>query len=798
MQPLTIEEIFEYNNAKVCYICKSKFDSDDRLKLKNRDHSHYDGKYQGPACTWCNLLNRSQRQIPIYFHNFKKYDSKIIISCIKNAMGSCYGKMPSNATGSKFKILASNSQNFRSINYRSYRFADSIEHMPLSLEKLVDTLNKTYRIKDFKILMQSETIFKQSWSMKKMELICRGKGIFPYTLCDHILEMKKLRSIPKRKLFYNTLLDRPCSKADYNHAKEVWSTFKIKDLHEYNKLYNHSDVLMLAESFFLYRKVILQEFKLDPSHFFGIPSLSFNCMLKYSKIKLEHLSDGMMNDFFRKSIRGGVCFVKTRYETGEPKFKDSSFQNYIKYLDANNLYGTCMQFKLPYKNFKFLDGAELKTLEHKLLTNQPIDVDGKTGYFVEVDLDYPSSLHEAHSQWPLAPETFEVGYNDLSPFSRLQLSFCDPIKFKNKSFSEKKLVPHFYDRKNHICHIKNLLYYMSKGLILKKVHRAVSFTQKSWLKKYISFVAELRRNAKNNQLDFLGLVFKILANSTYGKFCQNPENYVHFELARNSEELKSFCSSPNFKRQTILSENLVLCEMLPEKLAYKFQYSVASTILEFSKLFMYQFFYDTLIPHFHPDVPQLLMTDTDSIIFSIYCKNFLSKFKSLPQMDFSNYPTDHFLFNKENMMKLCYFKDEFPSHYFISEFVGLRSKLYSYKAPKNEDEVIEYIKAKGYNSHAASKNLSFSKFRNCQQTFQTLKLSHKTFRGYDHKLFTIEQMKKVLSNFDSKLYIHSCNIHTSFYGSSLINPNNSSCYKCKESSVKYPLKVTLPQNSLSE
>ena len=270
-----------------------------------------------------------------------------------------------------------------------------------------------------------------------MELICRGKGIFPYTLCDHILEMKKLRSIPKRKLFYNTLLDRPCSKADYNHAKEVWSTFKIKDLHEYNKLYNHSDVLMLAESFFLYRKVILQEFKLDPSHFFGIPSLSFNCMLKYSKIKLEHLSDGMMNDFFRKSIRGGVCFVKTRYETGEPKFKDSSFQKYIKYLDANNLYGTCMQFKLPYKNFKFLDGVELKTLEHKLLTNQPIDVDGKTGYFVEVDLDYPSSLHEAHSQWPLAPETFEVGYNDLSPFSRLQLSFCDPIKFKNKSFSER-------------------------------------------------------------------------------------------------------------------------------------------------------------------------------------------------------------------------------------------------------------------------------------------------------------------------------------------------------------------------
>ena len=81
-------------------------------------------------------------------------------------------------------------------------------------------------------------------------------------------------------------------------------------------------------------------------------------------------------------------------------------------------------------------------------------------------------------------------------------------------------------------------------------------------------------------------------------------------------------------RHKILSENLVLVEMVPNKFEYKFQYAVASTILEFSKLYMYKFFYDTLMPHFYPDVPNLIMTDTDSVVFSIKCSNFMSKYQS--------------------------------------------------------------------------------------------------------------------------------------------------------------------------
>ncbi len=62
--------------------CHVKFESNDRLKCKNLDHDHYTNKYRSASCTMCNLLNRSQNHIPIYFHNFCSYDSKLLLNVI--------------------------------------------------------------------------------------------------------------------------------------------------------------------------------------------------------------------------------------------------------------------------------------------------------------------------------------------------------------------------------------------------------------------------------------------------------------------------------------------------------------------------------------------------------------------------------------------------------------------------------------------------------------------------------------------------------------------------------------------
>ena len=139
---------------------------------------------------------------------------------------------------------------------------------------------------------------------------------------------------------------------------------------------------------------------------------------------------------------------------------------------------------------------------------------------------------------------------------------------------------------------------------------------------------------------------KYIPNQTFGKFARNSEKYSCIEIARTPEQLRKFSSSPNFLRQIIMAENLVLVEMTPVKFEYKFQYAVASTILELAKLYMYEFCYDTLLPHFYPDIPQLIMTDKDYSIFNQLFK-FMTKFQNLSLMDFSNFPNSHVLHNEE-------------------------------------------------------------------------------------------------------------------------------------------------------
>ena len=97
----------------------------------------------------------------------------------------------------------------------------------------------------------------------------------------------------------------------------------------------------------------------------------------------------------------------------------------------------------------------------------------KKGYIIEVDLEYPKELHDLLNSYPLAPEK---------------------IKIDNKI---SKLIPTLYDKKNYICHIKNLQLYVNLGLKIKKIHRILEFDQKPWMKGYIEFKTELRKKASN-------------------------------------------------------------------------------------------------------------------------------------------------------------------------------------------------------------------------------------------------------------------------------------------------------------
>ena len=98
------------------------------------------------------------------------------------------------------------------------------------------------------------------------------------------------------------------------------------------------------------------------------------------------------------------------------------------------------------------------------------------------------------------------------------------------------MIPAFHIPKRYILHIKCLLFYLSHGSILEKVHRIVSFKQKPFLTDYILTLTRIRSKAAERNLTFFVNVFKLLANSTYGKFAQNPNNFTLAKLCLSEKD----------------------------------------------------------------------------------------------------------------------------------------------------------------------------------------------------------------------------------------------------------------------
>lgn len=239
----------------------------------------------------------------------------------------------------------------------------------------------------------------------------------------------------------------------------------------------------------------------------------------------------------------------------------------------------------------------------------------------------------------------------------------------------KKLIPNLFDKCNYIVHYRNLKYYLKEGLILKKIHKVLSFKQMPWLNEYVSFNNERRKLVKN---EFDKTFFKLLNNSFYGKTCENVRKRISVKTALTQSECRKHMASPSLDYFNPVNDNLVVFKMRKTNLLLNKPLYVGFTVLELSKLHMYQTYYD-YFKKYYEERCELLYTDTDSLIMYIETeyvyKDLHTKFGDI--MDTSQYPPSHFAFTRCNENKLGYFKDETKSKP-IKEFCVLKPKMYSY------------------------------------------------------------------------------------------------------------------------
>ena len=117
------------------------------------------------------------------------------------------------------------------------------------------------------------------------------------------------------------------------------------------------------------------------------------------------------------------------------------------------------------------------------------DKNDNKGYILEVDVDYPNKLQNLHSDLPFISERMVV----------------------NKT---KKLICNLQDKKDYVVHINVSKQALDLGLKLRKVHQVIEFDQEAWLKEYINFNTELRKNAAN---DFEKDFFKLMNNAVLAR-----------------------------------------------------------------------------------------------------------------------------------------------------------------------------------------------------------------------------------------------------------------------------------------
>ena len=740
--------------ATICHICGRSYREDDEPV---RDHCHATGKYRGSAHSACNLklqISADKFKLPVVFHNLKGYDSHFIIrelgDFINRKKLKAYeededGNRVEVEVGYKMntRVIAQNIEKFMTFSVGNLKFIDSYQFLACSLSRLADNLEDS----DFIYTKKCYSDLKQFNLMKK-------KGEYPYddTDCFSKFDETELPSIEK---FYSKLTKTHISEDDYNHAKEVWREFGIKNMGEYHDLYLKTDILLLADVFQKFREMCLEYYTLEPLHYISLPGFSWDAMLKMTGINLELLVDKDMYLFIEKGKRGGICHIALRYAEANNKYMSNydklKLISYLLYLDKNNLYGWAMSQPLPYANFHWIE------------TDCILPKIKGIGRIYEVDLEYPKEKHDLHNDYPLAPEKMLVTDEMLSPY-------CQQLKdeFNISTGNVEKLISNLYDKEKYVVYEDTLHLYIELGLIVKKVHRVLEFSEKPFLKQYIDFNTDKRKNAMT---DFEKDFFKLLINSIFGKTIENVRKQVNIKLETDRDHLLKLAAKPYFAGSSIINEHLVAVRMKKPVVLLNKPIYVGMCILDLSKSLMYDFFYN-FIKKIYGENAELTITDTDSYLLKIYTEDVYEDFdKYRDEFDNSNYSKSSKYYFDKNKKVIGKMKDEAGGN-IITAVVAPKPKMYAYLEENHKGEIDEFKKAKGVTNTVTKRELTFDHYLSCIQNSTISKHKINTIRSEKHELSSYEINKTSLSCYDDKRYILDDKISTLAYGHYKINEKN--------------------------
>ena len=221
---------------------------------------------------------------------------------------------------------------------------------------------------------------------------------------------------------------------------------------------------------------------------------------------------------------------------------------------------------------------------------------------------------------------------------------AQPHRCRGAPTEVEKLVPNLRNKERYVLHYRSLQLYLSLGMCLTKIHRAIHFHQSPWMEPYIHMNTDLRKKASS---DFEKDLYKLMNNSVFGKTMENLRKRVNVKLVRAGEEdkLRRLIASPAFARANIFDDDLAAIQVHKSRLVLNRPVYVGMSILDLSKHLMYDFYYNQMKTKYGERC-QLLYTDTDSLLLEIQTEDVYKDIAEHANLyDTSNYPQDHPLYN---------------------------------------------------------------------------------------------------------------------------------------------------------
>ena len=701
-----------FQQSKVCWLCENPLGEGEAAHTV-RDHDHLTGKYRGAAHNKCNLncKKKSSSFVPIFFHNFSGYDCHLIF---EELLTSAYNlKLPIN-------IIPKSMENYVSVQVGCLRFLDSYRFLSSSLQKLITSLN------DFPY-MQNEGLTDD---------LFKKKLAYPYEKFN-LNNLRKATHEPltlTKEDYWSTLNQSYPCEDDIKRTQQLIDTYIITTAQELTELYLKMDVLQLTDVFENFVETSTLMYGINPLYSYSLPGYTWKAGLKLTKIKLDFIKDKQLLLLLENNIRGGISSVMG------PRFIESNENTKLLYIDANNLYGWAMSQYLPTSEFEKLDFPEEYELEQIVEDLRFIPDNNEYGYFIECDLEYPAEIKEKTENFPLCPYQTKADPNFFS-------EYMNSVKQPNYKPTE-KLMCDLTNKYNYMMHYRMFKFYTNLGMKVTKIHTIYRFKQSLWLEKYINHNTQKRTVSKTN---FEKDLYKLMNNAFFGKTMENVRDRTNLEFIphTNIDQIIKRQSKLSFKGITNHYSEFSVYKFDKEKVIFDKPIYLGFSVLELSKLLMYEFYYHKLQPYYNNKI-KLHYMDTDSFILSIKTGDLINDLEYFKDdFDFSELDPSHELYNSINKKVIGKMKIETSPIIELDNFIALRSKSYSFSYGSSVQKATQKLTQKSKQKGIQHTPI-YSQFINSLFNSETTTATNYSIRSNAHKLTVQKQDKLALNPFDDK------------------------------------------------